>query len=222
MNILFYSNKCVFCKKIVNLINDVDDINSYKLICIDNNIGNFKFIQRVPTLLINEKKPLVGVNAFKWIQAKNQFNNDTNNINFNPNKNLGKDTNPLIYGDDDNLNLSNTSNKFSDIDEVSKIDSNIINNQKIFTLPEGDRINNKVQKQKLNKLLSLRTKQDTTITNDIDITMSSQNDDNQLINNNINKIKFTSLPNGVPKTTTDINLMGIKTNRNIIDKNKYI
>ena len=112
MNILFYSNKCVFCKKIVNLINDVDDINSYKLICIDNNINNFKFIQRVPTLLVNEKKPLVGVNAFKWIQAKNQFNNNTNNINLNPNKNLGKDTNPLIYGNDSNLNFSNTTNKF--------------------------------------------------------------------------------------------------------------
>ena len=182
MNILFYSNKCVFCKKIVNLINDVDDINSYKLICIDNNINNFKFIQRVPTLLVNEKKPLVGVNAFKWIQAKNQFNNNTNNINLNPNKNLGKDTNPLIFGDDSNLNLSNTSNKFSDIDEVSKIDSNLLDNQKIFTLPEGDRINNKIQKQKINKLVSLRTKQDSSIVNDIDVTMSSQNDDSQNIN----------------------------------------
>ena len=57
-NILFYSNKCKFCTQIIHLINEIDDINSFKLICIDDNINKFPYIQRVPTLLISEYKSL--------------------------------------------------------------------------------------------------------------------------------------------------------------------
>ena len=229
-NILFYSNKCNHCKKIISLINEIDNIDSYKLICIDNNNNqNFKFIQRVPTLLTTEKKPLVGINAFKWINAKNQFNNNTNNINNNPNKNLSRDLNPLLFKNDNEFNNNNNYSYVDDkLDKISEsITNNLQSKDKIYTLPEGDRINNKMQKKKLVKLMNLRTRQDSTLFNDVDTSMSSNNSNlknNKVttsnfdnINNKINKINF-SVPPRISQTTPNINSLGEKTNYNIIKK----
>tara|TARA_B100000424_G_C22934886_1_gene497422 strand:+ start:524 stop:1180 length:657 start_codon:yes stop_codon:yes gene_type:complete len=211
-NILFYSNKCEYSKKILNLINDIDDISSYKLICIDNN-KNFKFIQRVPTLLIGEKKPLVGVNAFKWINAKNQFNKRTNNINLDANSNLDINLNSLLSNSEDkNFNDNNTS-IYSYIDDKKDINMSLNNSNKIFTLPEGDKINNKLQKRKLNKLINLRSKQDVNTINDVNTEMSSEPN----INNEINKINFAVNPSS-QKLTTNVESLGISASYSKINK----
>ena len=211
-NILFYSNKCEYSKKILNLINDIDDISSYKLICIDNN-KNFKFIQRVPTLLIGEKKPLVGVNAFKWINTKNQFNKNTNNINFNANSNLDLNTNTLLNNNEDtNFNENNTS-IYSYIDDKKDINISFNEGNKIFTLPEGDKINNKLQKRKLNKLINLRSKQDVNTINDVNTDMSSEHN----MNNEINKINFAINPSS-QKSTKNIESFGVSTSFSKVNK----
>ena len=176
-NILFYSNKCNFCKQIIHLINEIDDINSYKLICIDDNISKFPYIQRVPTLLISEyKKPIVGINAFNWINSKNQFNKKTNNINLNPNNNLNPKYNILLNNDiNEKLNDKTKINEYSFIDEKNESKIENFFQQKIYTLPEVEKINQINQKKKLNKLMNLRCQQDSLLCNDMDTRMSSHN-----------------------------------------------
>ena len=152
-NILFYSNKCKFCKQIIYLINETDDIKSYKLICIDNNSSNFPYIQRVPTLLVSEyKKPIVGINAFNWIKSKNQFNKNTNNINLNPNSNLNPDLNSLLYDNSNKLKGNNIkSDDFSFIEDSNNNKMESFYNttdEKIYTLPEAERIDQNIQKKK--------------------------------------------------------------------------
>merc|ERR1712146_173499 len=162
--------------------NEIDDIRSFKLICIDDNSDNFPYIQRVPTLLIAEyKKPIVGINAFNWINSKNQFNKSTNNINLNPNSNLNPKLNTLL---NDNLNDKLQGKNKTNVEDYSfiedKDDSKIemfydTNTNKMHTLPEAERIDQNIQKKKLNKLISLRSLQDSLLFDDLEIRMSSHN-----------------------------------------------
>ena len=224
-NILFYSNKCKFCTQIIHLINEIDDINSFKLICIDDNINKFPYIQRVPTLLISEyKKPIVGINAFNWINSRNQFNKKTNNINLNPNKNLNPKFNTLLNSNE------NENKKFVNKDHYSFIndnnDSKIENffDNKIYTIPEADKINQNNQKKKLNKLMNLRSQQDSLLLNDMDTRMSSHNkimlekdmysssnSKNYDLNKRINDLNFSVSIRNDMKTTPNIELYGKST-----------
>ena len=239
-NILFYSNKCKFCTQIIHLINEIDDINSYKLICIDDNINKFPYIQRVPTLLISEyKKPIVGINAFNWINSRNQFNKKTNNINLNPNNNLNPKYNPLL-NNNNNEKLNNKNlHEYSFIDE--KNDTKIENffDQKIYTLPEAEKIDHINQKKKLNKLINLRSKQDSLLHNDMETRMSSHNkiilekdifssikSKNNDLNTRMNDLNFSVPLRNDIKNTPSIELYGnstsqIKLNKNNIKNNKY-
>ena len=99
MNILFYSNYCDYCQKLIDLINSKKIINAFKLICIDNNFDIPKNIKQVPTLLIEEiGRPLEGKYVFEWILNKDYFNLKTNNIaNKKPNK-MPKIQNSKIKG----------------------------------------------------------------------------------------------------------------------------
>ena len=224
-NILFYSNKCKVCTQIIHLINEIDDINSFKLICIDDNINKFPYIQRVPTLLISEyKKPIVGINAFNWINSRNQFNKKTNNINLNPNKNLNPKFNTLLNSNE------NENKKFVNKDHYSFIndnnDSKIENffDNKIYTIPEADKINQNNQKKKLNKLMNLRSQQDSLLLNDMDTRMSSHNkimlekdmysssnSKNYDLNKRINDLNFSVSIRNDMKTTPNIELYGKST-----------
>ena len=184
-DVLFYSNKCKYSKQLIELLSDNDLIESYNLICIDNNTEKYPYVQRVPTLLVDDvKKPLVGVNAFNWINAKTNFNKNTNNINLNPNKNLDKKNNPLLF--DQNNKFNNKKDyTFIDDNETYTIDKYYDN--KIFTLPDSEKTNYNIQKQKLNNLMLQRTKQDTNIFNDTNTQMSSNNDYTVSKFNKINK-----------------------------------
>ena len=234
-NILFYSNKCKFCKQMIKLINDIDNINSYKLICIDNNSKNFPYIQRVPTLLINSiEKPIVGINAFNWIQSRSQFNNNTNNINNNANKHLNPKFNVLLNKKNERLTGSSQETdiySFISDDKTDRIHSFYNSDQeRIYTLPEGEKINKINQKKKLNKLLNLRNQQDSLLFNDIDTKMSSHNDileeqkqylnnsKNSDINSRINNVNFSVPLNNSIKTTPNIEFFGTQTPRTVIKK----
>ena len=238
-NILFYSNKCNFCKQIIHLINEVDDIRSFKLICIDDNSDNFPYIQRVPTLLIAEyKKPIVGINAFNWINSKNQFNKSTNNINLNPNSNLNPKLNTLL---NDNLNDKLQGKNKIDVNDYSfiedKDDTKIemfydTNTNKMHTLPEADRIDQNVQKKKLNKLMNLRSQQDALLFDDLETRMSSHNQimrdkdmyssinsKNSDLNTRMNDLNFSVPIRNDIKSTPNIEFYGKQTPQIKINKN---
>jgi hypothetical protein len=235
-NILFYSNKCTYCKEIIQLINKVDDISRYKLINIDNNSSNFPYIQRVPTLLVSDlKKPIVGVNAFNWIKSQSQFNKQTNNINFNANNNLDPKINNLIYekkekmdGSEKKIENFSYLNEDSNMDKIHKFYDT--KTEKIYTLPEGERINQNIQKKKLNKLVNLRNQQDTVIFNDTDTSMSTHNNiiEEQLkvknnskntdLNVRMNNVNFSVPLSNDIKPTSNIEFFGIQTPRTVINK----
>jgi hypothetical protein len=235
-NILFYSNKCTYCKEIIKLINTVDDISKYKLINIDNNSSNFPYIQRVPTLLIsNLQKPIVGINAFNWIKSQSQFNKQTNNINLTPNNNLDPKINSLVFdskakmdGSDKKIEHFSYLNDDQNLDKLHKFYDT--KTEKMYTLPEGERINQNIQKKKLNKLVNLRNQQDSVIFNDTDTSMSTHNDilDEQRRAQNISKnkdlnVRMNNVNFSVPlsndiKPTSNIDFFGIQTPRTVINK----
>lgn len=228
-NILFYSKKCEYCSKIINLINEIDSLEKYKFICVDEN-SQFPYVQRVPTLMVKQiKKPLIGINAFNWIKSTSQFNRITNNINAKPNKFNNPDDNPLLYDIHNGLNGINTKNNFllkKDLKNIDNISYLKNKNDEIYTLPEGSKINKINQKKKLNALLSQRAQQEFKMFgSELDTSYSSDkkkidiDDDSNKFGNRINNINFVveqqlNLPNISSSESS-----GINTSRIIIDKN---
>ena len=223
-NIIFYSNKCLHCKKIIDLITNENIIDNFKLVCIDNNSSKYPYIQRVPTLIISKDRvPVVGVNAFNFIKANTQFNKKTNNINLNPNSNISEDLNTLLSNGNSKMksNFNISSNNFSFIEE--KNDESLINQfkpnlDKIHVIPEVDKINSQNQKNKLNHLMNLRNKQDTTI-NDIDkMSSNTKNLNDYDINSKYNEINFSVLEDRKMNVTTNVDFIGKPTSKVIIEK----
>lgn len=216
--IIFYSNKCKYCKDLINLMND-NNIKDYKLINIDNIDKNkINFLQRVPTLLIPEKIPLIGINAFNYIKSNLYFNNNTNNINYNPNKLLNDDL--LINHHDNNKNLKYKYN-YSYLDknkiEFDKYDI-LNNNDKMNIYPEINKLNDKNQKNKLNKLIQLRNSMN--LDNNITLEKSSNiydNNINKKLNEKINEINYSvelNKNNIIESRNIGMNTSRIKINKN--------
>ena len=123
MNIIFYSNKCNNCIKILKYLNTIDYKLIFKLINIDENFENNKIkelflsiiekkFSNISDELINElnmpilinpnlNQILKGDDAFKYISNIKYFNISTNNI-----KSIIPD-NPIINNDDKALNKDN-------------------------------------------------------------------------------------------------------------------
>lgn len=81
MNILFYSEHCNYCKKLIVLINKKKLIDKFKFICVDTNINLPTDIKKVPTMLVNDIDcVLEGKYAFEWVVNKDYFYLKTNNI----------------------------------------------------------------------------------------------------------------------------------------------
>ena len=80
MKLVFYSEKCEYCKKLLAFL-DKHNINSlFSLINIDN-IDPPKEIDIVPTIIDSElNQPLKGKKAFEYLLNIKYFNNPTNNI----------------------------------------------------------------------------------------------------------------------------------------------
>ncbi len=234
-NILFYSKKCKFCSQLINLISDIDSVDKYVFICLDNEREKYPYIQRVPTLITKQiKQPLIGINAFNWIKSTVQFNRITNNINAKPNKFVNSNENPLLYDINkgpNGIKLKNTlDNNFSflqknanNFDNLSYVNSK---DDGIYTLPEGSKINKINQKKKLNALMNMRAQQDFKMFgSEIDTShssdnykLNSNNDESNIINNRINSINFsTEQQKNLPIIANKGN-NGINTSRMIIDK----
>lgn len=96
MKILFYSNNCVFCKKIIIYINKNNLTNQFKLVNIDTTEIP-KDIKIVPTIIDTDLNQIMeGKNAFEYLVNIKYFNIKTNNIeninNIPPNPSIKEDT----------------------------------------------------------------------------------------------------------------------------------
>ena len=95
MRVLFYSRKCEFSKKILDLMQKNNILNQFKLVCIEEiDIRTLpSSITSVPTLIAPESKyPLVGQSAFEFLLNKKYFDHPTNNISYWQNREVPKPT----------------------------------------------------------------------------------------------------------------------------------
>ena len=130
---LFYSDKCIHCKNIINLIKSENLFDMCQLVSIEQKDKIPISIKTVPTIIAKElNKPLSGKDAFDWIHNIKFFNQTTNNVN---KLNI---INPDIKPDDlsyNKLETSTISDKYTNISDeyikknmldYDKINSNII------------------------------------------------------------------------------------------------
>jgi hypothetical protein len=81
MKIIFYSDKCEYCKKMFIYLEKHNILSIFKLINIDNN--NYPDIDIVPTIVDSELlEPMKGNKAFEYLLSIKYFNNPTNNIDY--------------------------------------------------------------------------------------------------------------------------------------------
>jgi len=124
MIILFYSNECKFCIKLLEYIKTNNLIEFFKMINIDELTNIPDNITIVPTIIDSTiEAPLEGKKAFEFVLNHKFFNYPTNNIEFWVNNPIPK---PII--EEDNKALDKTKLSFFNLDEDLKKNNNIINN----------------------------------------------------------------------------------------------
>lgn len=149
-DIIFYSNKCQHCIKLLDEISKCELSQYFKMYCIDGNMTEIrKYIKTVPTIIINNlSKPLIGYEAFRLIESfkemknKNKFCTD-NGLMF---KNIIEQIN--ISG------LNNTNMDYVDIDgNLHNKKTNLLScNKQIDLTPIH--IKKKLEKEKLDIVIS--------------------------------------------------------------------
>lgn len=83
MRLLFYSNSCNFCLKLLEYIQTNKLEEYFKLICIDKTNNIPKNITHVPTIIDTEiEAPLEGKKAFEYVINQKYFNHPTNNVEY--------------------------------------------------------------------------------------------------------------------------------------------
>jgi hypothetical protein len=117
MKVIFYSDKCEYCKKIFVYLEKYNITSMFKLINIDNK--KYPEIDIVPTIVDSELlEPMKGKKAFEYLLNIKYFNNPTNNIDY------VKDlpSNPIIIEDDKAIKDKNNN---LEIDNIIKEPNNI-------------------------------------------------------------------------------------------------
>lgn len=147
MILLFYSNECKFCIKLLEYLKKNNLEKQFKMLNIDSEPNIPDNITIVPTI-IDEiiEAPLEGKKAFEYVINQKYFNHPTNNINLWINKTIPK---PVIEEDtkafDSDVKLSEKTNT-----------SFVAINNIIVKEPETKKINS-VMKNKINlSLLKLK------------------------------------------------------------------
>jgi hypothetical protein len=167
VNILFYSANCKFCYNLMNLLNNLGVLKTFRLIKTDNNPNLPAQITAVPTLIIaGYKKMLVCDEAFKWVNnliliKQNEQNQNKNNINMNAELNNA-------VSDADNIAAMerlNFSDLFTFVDNNNLPQNNEFTdpNKKqnyIFTAPELGKMDKETQIKEVNSIIAKRTAQD--------------------------------------------------------------
>ncbi len=163
--ILFYSERCPHCVKLLHTIKHLGTQDNYKYISVDNPAGPKlpDIITDVPTLIVKGmNRPLVGREVQTWIESQQYMYLSTNNITTVKNPNFTSkidlslnshgntiDTNFISLTDnDDELNKKIVSfNKLNQIFITDDINKKIVDSK----------IKKEIQDKKLNELLTNRT-----------------------------------------------------------------
>jgi hypothetical protein len=129
MIVLFYSEECQICQKILNYINtnlNENKISYFKFIDVKKiHIDNIKVI---PTIIDEDMKvPIEGIKVFEYIINQKYFNHPTNNIDFwldkdVPTPNIDQDTKAI---ERHNLSYANFNENIKNINENIKNINNI-------------------------------------------------------------------------------------------------
>lgn len=122
-NILFYSEKCKYCYKLLQEIKTRNLEGVFKFVCADTTKVP-SIITSVPTIVVRQcTKPLVGKDAFNWVANQTFFNIPTNNINASINNQLPKVDKSLSY------NKVAASSKYTNfLDEEENGENNTVHN----------------------------------------------------------------------------------------------
>lgn len=115
MKVVFYSEQCDYCKKLLGYLDKYNIKPLFKLINIDKTQAP-KEIDMVPTIIDTElNQPLKGKKAFEYLLHVKYFNNPTNNIEYvkelPPKPEIPEDV-LAVKSETINLNLDN-SNSFA-------------------------------------------------------------------------------------------------------------
>jgi hypothetical protein len=167
-HILFYSDKCPHCFKLLQTIKYLGSQDNYKYISVDNPTGPKlpDIITDVPTLIVKGmNRPLVGREVFTWIESLQYMYLNTNNITTvkNPNFTSKIDLSLNSHGSSIDINfISLTDNddelnkkivSFNKLNEIFVTDNFTSLNEKII----DSKIKKELQDKKLNELLTNRT-----------------------------------------------------------------
>lgn len=81
-NLLFYSDKCEHSINFIKRLQEEQLLPEFKLINILQLAEIPPMIEKIPTIIVkNINVPLVGINAYKWLENRKYFYQGTNNIN---------------------------------------------------------------------------------------------------------------------------------------------
>jgi hypothetical protein len=136
MKVVFYSEQCDYCKKLLAYMEKYNISSLFKLINIDK-IAAPKDIDIVPTIIDTElNQPLKGKKAFEYLFNIKYFNNPTNNIEYIKeipvNPNIPEDE-KAIKSKSLNLEFNQQSQSHDDFNDVftqqSKIETKIETNE---------------------------------------------------------------------------------------------
>jgi hypothetical protein len=163
MRILFYSESCNFCLKLLEYINKNNLEQYFKMICIDEKTAKVpKHITIVPTVIDTTiESPMEGKKAFEYVINQKYFNHPTNNIEYTkngiPTPTIDEDTKAassksgsgFIYVDKD------IEKKFVDKEDKHNFDQ-VFNFKQLSSQTK----NNEAQENRVNQLIEQRNIQD--------------------------------------------------------------
>jgi len=177
MRILFYSETCNFCLKLLDYIGKNKLTEYFKMICIDKTNNIPKNITIVPTVIDTEiQAQLEGKKAFEYVINQKYFNHPTNNIEYIKNgipkpiidedtkANSARSNMGFIFVDKDNEKRFNEKEDKHNIDSVFKqslynisqnntTQNNVSQNNTIINQIKNER---NIQDSKFNLLMKLK------------------------------------------------------------------
>ena len=158
MRILFYSESCNFCLKLLEYINKNNLEQYFKMICIDEKTAKVpKHITIVPTVIDTTiESPMEGKKAFEYVINQKYFNHPTNNIEYT------KNGIPIPTIEEDiKAGSSKSGNGFIFVDKNKEIDKEDKNNfEQVFDFKPPQTKNIQVQDSRVNQLIEQRNVQD--------------------------------------------------------------
>lgn len=160
MRILFYSESCNFCLKLLEYINKNNLEQYFKMICIDEKTAKVpKHITIVPTVIDTTiESPMEGKKAFEYVINQKYFNHPTNNIEYT------KNGIPIPTIEEDmKATSSKSGNNFIFVDKNKDIDKEDKNNfEQVFNFKQvpPQTKNIEVQDNRVTQLIEQRNFQD--------------------------------------------------------------